>query len=126
MWESKLFHFTLKLRYNARAYIIMRASYDRIDNKQNMFGKVNLVFLTSLHSTELFKIFFSPLTLQLLFCKKLVSREKMCGKVNKDVTGKNGMKLYSCRPNSIIVTQKSNLLTRTQKSTRELSLVSLF
>ena len=23
----------LKLRYNARAYIIMRASYDRIDNK---------------------------------------------------------------------------------------------
>ena len=32
---------TLKLLYNARAYIIMRASYDRIDNKQNMCGKVN-------------------------------------------------------------------------------------
>ena len=31
----------MKLRYNAHAYIIMRASYDRIDNKQNMFGKVN-------------------------------------------------------------------------------------
>ena len=32
---------TLKLLYNARAYIIMRASYDRIDNKQSMCGKVN-------------------------------------------------------------------------------------
>ena len=36
------------LRYNARAYIIMRASYDRIDNKQNMCGKVK--FSTSLNS----------------------------------------------------------------------------
>ena len=45
------------------------------------------LFLTSLHttllhttrhdSTELFKIFFSLLTLQLLFCKKLVGREKI-------------------------------------------------
>ena len=50
----------------------------------------------------------------------------MCGKVNKDITGKNGINLYSCQPNSIIVVQKSNLLTRTQKSTRELSLVSLY
>ena len=38
--------------------------------------------LTRLHttrhdSTELFKIFFSLLTLQLLFCKKLVGREKI-------------------------------------------------
>ena len=33
VWENKLLYFTLKLRYNARAYIIMRASYDRIDNK---------------------------------------------------------------------------------------------
>ena len=32
---------------------------------------------TRLHSTELFKIFFSLLTLQLLFCKKLVGREKI-------------------------------------------------
>ena len=34
------------------------------------------LFLTSHHSTELFKIFLSLLTLQLLFCKKLVGREK--------------------------------------------------
>ena len=33
VWENKLFYFTLKLRYNARAFIIMGASYDRIDNK---------------------------------------------------------------------------------------------
>ena len=32
---------------------------------------------TPLHCTELFKIFFSLLTLQLLFCKKLVGREKI-------------------------------------------------
>ena len=62
--------------------IIMRASYDSIDNKQKMTEKVNkditfIQFLhsTRLHSTELFKIFFSLLTLQLLFCKKLVGRE---------------------------------------------------
>ena len=62
--------------------IIMRASYDSIDNKQKMCEKVNkdITFIqffhsTRLHSTELFKIFFSLLTLQLLFCKKLVGRE---------------------------------------------------
>ena len=64
----------------------MRASYDSIDNKlkQKMCGKVNkditfiqLFHSTPLNSTELFKIFFSLLTLQLLFCKKLVGREKM-------------------------------------------------
>ena len=36
----------MKLLYNARAYIIMRASYDSIDNKQNVCGKIN--FSTSL------------------------------------------------------------------------------
>ena len=62
----------------------MRASYDSIDNKQKMCEKVNkdIIFIqffysTRLHSTELFKIFFSLLTLQLLFCKKLVGREKI-------------------------------------------------
>ena len=62
----------------------MRASYDSIDNKQKMCEKVNkdITFIqffhtTRLHSTELFKIFFSLLTLQLLFCKKLVGREKI-------------------------------------------------
>ena len=62
---------------------MMRASYDSIDNKQKMCEKVNkdITFIqffhsTRLHSTELFKIFFSLLTLQLLFCKKLVGREK--------------------------------------------------
>ena len=64
----------------------MRASYDSIDNKlkQKMCGKVNkdITFIQLFHSTplnsiELFKIFFSLLTLQLLFCKKLVGREKM-------------------------------------------------
>ena len=61
----------------------MRASYDSIDNKQKMYEKVNkdITFIqffhsTRLHSTELFKIFFSLLTLQLFFCKKLVGREK--------------------------------------------------
>ena len=60
----------------------MRASYDSIDNKQKMCEKVkkDITFIqffhsTRLHSTELFKIFFSLLTLQLLFCKKLVGRE---------------------------------------------------
>ena len=64
--------------------IIMRASYDSIDNKHKMCEKVNkdITFIqffhsTRLHSTELFKIFFSLLTLQLLFCKKLVGREKI-------------------------------------------------
>ena len=38
---------TLKLLYNARAYIIMRASYDSIDNKQNVCGKIN--FSNPLH-----------------------------------------------------------------------------
>ena len=58
--------------------IIMRASYDSIDNKQKMCEKVNkdITFIQFFHSTELFKIFFSLLTLQLLFCKKLVGREK--------------------------------------------------
>ena len=62
----------------------MRTSYDSIDNKQKMCEKVNkdITFIqffhsTRLHSTELFKIFFSLLTLQLLFCKKLVGREKI-------------------------------------------------
>ena len=62
----------------------MRASYDSIDNKQKMCEKVNkdITFIqffqsTRLHSTELFKIFFSLLILQLLFCKKLVGREKI-------------------------------------------------
>ena len=62
----------------------MRASYDSIDNKQKMCEKVNkdITFIqffhsTRLHSTELFKIFFSLLTLQLLFSKKLVGREKI-------------------------------------------------
>ena len=65
----------------------MRASYDSIDNKQKMCEKVNkdITFIqffhsTRLHFTELFKIFFSLLTLQLLFCKKLVGREKMKSK----------------------------------------------
>ena len=31
----------MKLLYNARAYINMRASYDSIDNKQNVCGKIN-------------------------------------------------------------------------------------
>ena len=59
----------------------MRASYDSIDNKlkQKMCGKVNkdITFIQLFHSTELFKIFFSLLTLQLLFWKKLVGREKI-------------------------------------------------
>ena len=62
----------------------MRASYDSIDSKQKMCEKVNkdITFIqffhsTRLHSIELFKIFFSLLTLQLLFCKKLVGREKI-------------------------------------------------
>ena len=38
---------TLKLLYNSRAYIIMRASYDSIDNKQNACGKIN--FSNPLH-----------------------------------------------------------------------------
>ena len=56
----------------------MRASYDSIDNKQKMCEKVNkdITFIQFFHSTELFKIFISLLTLQLLFCKKLVGREK--------------------------------------------------
>ena len=62
--------------HNARAYVIMRASYESIDNKQNMCGKINFN-ITPHDSTELFKIFFSLLTLQLLFCKKLVGREKI-------------------------------------------------
>ena len=55
----------------------MRALYDSIDNKQKMCEKVNkdITFIqffhsTRLHSTELFKIFFSLLTLQLLFLQK--------------------------------------------------------
>ena len=58
--------------------IIMHASYDSINNKQKMCEKVNkdITFIQFFHSTEL-KIFFSLLTLQLLFCKKLVGREKI-------------------------------------------------
>ena len=76
---------TLRFPYNARVYI-MRASYDSIDNKlkPEICGKVNkdITFIqffhsTPLHSTELFKIFFLLLILQLLFCQKLVGREKM-------------------------------------------------
>ena len=83
--KQKTISQTLRFPYNAHVYI-MRASYDSIDNKlkQKMCGKVNkdITFIqffhsASLHSTELFKIFFSLLTLQLLFCKKLVGREKM-------------------------------------------------
>ena len=55
-----------------------------VDNKQKMCEKVNkdISFIqffhpTRLHSTELFKIFFLLLTLPLLFCKKLVDREKI-------------------------------------------------
>ena len=62
----------------------MRTSYDSIDNKQKMCEKVNkdITFIhffhsKRFHSTELFKIFFSLLTLQLLFCKKLVVQEKI-------------------------------------------------
>ena len=57
----------------------MRASYDSIDNKQKMCEKVNkdITFIQFFYSTELFKIFFSLLTLQLLFCKKLVGQEKI-------------------------------------------------
>ena len=62
----------------------MCASYDSTDNIQKMCEKVNkdITFIqffhsTRLHSTELFKILFSLLTLQLLFCKKLIGREKI-------------------------------------------------
>ena len=57
----------------------MRASYDSIDNKQKIGEKIkkDINFIQFFHSTELFKIFFSLLTLQLLFCKKLVGREKI-------------------------------------------------
>ena len=77
--------YTRALYGNFKVYI-MRTSYDSIDNKlkQKMCGKVNkdITFIqffhsTPLHSTELFKIFFSLLTLQLLFCKKRVGREKI-------------------------------------------------
>ena len=40
---------TLKLLYNARAYIIMRASYDSIDNKQNVYVCVKISFSNPLH-----------------------------------------------------------------------------
>ena len=84
----------------------MCASYDSIDNKQKMCEKVNknITFIqffhsTRLHSIELFKIFFPLLTLQLLFCKKLVDREKIdlsptdLNKIN-DILGKlSNMKL---------------------------------
>ena len=78
----------------------MRASYDSIDNKQKMCEKVNkdITFIqffrsTRLHSTELFKIFFSLLTLQLLFCKKLVGREK-CMVCVRDMTKLSTHKTY--------------------------------
>ena len=81
--KQKTISQTLRFPYNARVYI-MRASYDSIDNKQKMCEKVNkditliqFSHSTRLRSTELFKIFFSLLTLQLLFCKKLVGREKI-------------------------------------------------
>ena len=74
--KQKTISQTLTFPYNARVYI-MRASYDSIDNKQKMCEKVNkdITFIQFFHSTELFKIFFSLLTLQLLFRKKLVGRE---------------------------------------------------
>ena len=82
--KQKTISQTLSFPYNARVYIL-RASYDSIDNKlkQKMCGKINkdITFIqffhsTSLYSTELFKILFSLLTLQLLFYKKLVGRKK--------------------------------------------------
>ena len=44
----------MKLPYNARAYI-MRASYDSIDNKQKLCGKINkdITFIKFFHSTPL-------------------------------------------------------------------------
>ena len=72
----------------------MRASYDSINNKQKMCEKVNkdITFIqffhsTRLHSTELFKVFFSLLTLQLLFCKKLVGREKIITFIESEIRG---------------------------------------
>ena len=46
--------------------IIMCASYDSIDNKQKMCEKINkdMTFIQFFHSTELFKLFFLLLTLQ--------------------------------------------------------------
>ena len=114
--KQKTISQTLRFPYNARVYI-MRASYDSIDNKlkQKIFGKVNkdITFIqffhsTPLHSTELFKILFSLLTLQLLFCKKLVGLEKMCGKVNKDIAGKKRHEL-SCQPNTSRASYLSNM-----------------
>ena len=82
--KQKTISQTLRFPYNARVYINYHARHDSIDNKQKMCEKVNkdITFIqffhsTRLHSTELFKIFFSLLTLQLLFCKKLVGREKI-------------------------------------------------
>ena len=81
--KQKTISQTLRFPYNARVYI-MRASYDSIDNKKKMCEKVNkdkafiqFFYSTRFRSTELFKKFFSLLTLLLLFCKKLVGREKM-------------------------------------------------
>ena len=45
-WLLSILSFEARMIIYARAYIIMRASYDSIDNKQNMCGKVN--FFTSL------------------------------------------------------------------------------
>ena len=77
--KQKTISQTFRFPYNARVYI-MRASYDSIDNKlkHKMCEKVNkdITFIQFFHSTELFKIFFSLLTLQLLISKKLVGREK--------------------------------------------------
>ena len=77
--KQKTISQTLRFPYNARVYI-MRASYDSIDNKQKMCEKVNkdITFIQFFHYTRLHSTaIFSLLTLQPLFCKKLVGREKI-------------------------------------------------
>ena len=67
----------MKLLYNARGYIIMRASYDSIDNKQNVCGKINLIHFT-------LKLRYNARAYIIMRASyfRIDNKQNMCGKVN--------------------------------------------
>ena len=68
----------MKLLYNARAYIIMRASYDSTDNKQNVCGKINFPICFTL------KLRYNARAYIIMRASydRIDNKQNMCGKVN--------------------------------------------
>ena len=68
----------MKLLYNARGYIIMHASYNNIDNKQNVCGKLTI----PIHFTLKLRYNARGYIIMRASYDRIDDKQNMCGKVN--------------------------------------------